>query len=128
MKNVEEFVEKEVEIEFMEKECAVHFPFKIFVERSDNFQETESLFFDDGMVSCYRLFSQYKKDGARRIYMSIDFAKGAEMKKDYVMIFTYENGEINLFAIPYNDEGEILDRIEDSPRLSMIRKDFEKYL
>ena len=129
MKNVDEFVEKVVKIEFIEDfGCAGHYPFQLFVEKEDESFEMDALLFEGDVTSCYNLFAKHKNEGARRIYMSLDFPKGGEIESDYVVVFIFENGGINLFAIPYSDDCEMLDRIEDSPRLTKSKQDFEKYL
>lgn len=130
MKTVEEFVELMVKIDFIEdSKCYGHYPFQLFVETKDGKFEINALALGGDVASCYRRFAEYKKNDAKRIYLSLDFPKCGDINEDYVVIFSFENGVIDLFAIPYKvEDGEVLDYIKDSTQLYNIKSDFESFL
>jgi hypothetical protein len=130
MKTVEEFVKKMVKIEFIEdSNCFGHYPFQLLCENKDGGFEINALALGGDVDSCYRKFAKYKKEGAKRIYLSLDFPKGGDIENDYVVIFTFENNKVELFAIPYEiNGGKILDIIKDSTQLDFIKSDILSYL
>jgi len=130
MKTIEEFVKLMVKIDFIEDEkCYGHYPFQLFVETKDNKFEINALALGGDVASCYRRFAEYKNNGAKRIYLSLDYPKGGDIDDDYVAIFSFEDGVINLFAIPYKvEDGKVLDYIKDSTQLDRIKSDFESFL
>ena len=129
MKTVEEFVKSMVKIEFIEdSECYGHYPFQLFAETKDGKFEMNTLALGGDVESCYGKFSEYKSNDAKRMYMSLDFPKGGDIKDDFVAIFSFENGDINLFAIPYNvEDGKILDIIKISEHLDYIKTQLIDY-
>jgi len=130
MNTVEEFVESMVKIDFIENSnCYGHYPFQLFVETKDNKFEINALALGGDVASCYRRFAEYKNNGAKRVYLSLDFPKGGDINNDYVAIFSFEDGVFDLFAIPYNiEDGEVLDYIKDSAQLNNIKSNFEGFL
>ena len=123
MKTIEEFINKMVRIEFIEdSNCFGHYPFQLFCENKDGDFEINALSLGGDVASCYRRFAEYKKQNAKRIYLSLDFPKGGDIDNDYVAIFTLENNEINLFAIPYEiEDGKKFDTIFNSTQLDLIK-------
>lgn len=130
MKTVEEFVKTMVRIDFVENsECFGHFPFQLLAETKDGKLEINALALGGDVAACYRRFAKYKNSGAKRVYMSLDFPKGGDIKDDYVAIFSFENNEINLFAIPYKTkDGTTLDYIKTSDHLDKIKADLVSFL
>ena len=130
MKTVEEFVKSMVKIEFIEdSNCFGHYPFQLLCENKDGGLEINALALGGDVASCYRRFAEYKKDGAKRIYLSLDFPKGGDIENDYVAIYTFENDKINLFAIPYEiEEGKRFDVIKNSEQLDLIKQQMMTYL
>jgi len=130
MKTIEEFVELMVKIDFIEdSECYGHYPFQLFVETKDNKFEISALALGGDVASCYRRFAEYKNNDAKRIYLSLDFPKDGDIDEDYVAIFSFEDGVVNLFAIPYKaEDGEVLDYITESAQLDELKSQFESFL
>jgi hypothetical protein len=130
MKTLEEFITSMVKIEFVEdSNCFGHYPFQLFCENKDSEFEINALLLGGDVESCYRRFSDYKKDDAKRIYLSLDFPSGGDIENDFVAIFSLENNEVNLYAIPYEtEEGKTFDMIKNSSQLDMIKSQFLSYL
>jgi len=125
MKTVESFIKSLVKIEFIEdSNCFGHYPFQMFVENKDSTYELHSLALGGNVDSCYKRFAAHKKQSSKRIYLSLDFPKGGDIENDFVTIFTFENNEIGLFAIPYSKNGETLDIIKNSTHLDLIKSEF----
>lgn len=125
MKTVEEFINTMVKIEYIEQSnCFGHYPFQLFAETKDGGHEMNALALGGDVKACYERFLEYERAGAKRIYLSLDFPKGGDMNKDFVAIITLEDGEIDIFAIPYNvDDGDQFNRIEKSEQLNKIELD-----
>jgi len=130
MKNVEEFVATMVKIDIIEDSNSYgHYPFQLYVELEDGNIEMNALALGGDVASCYKRFAKYKKEKAKRIYLSLDFPKGGDIENDFIAIFSYENGEINLYAIPYLlENGEVLQTIIESVQLSKILEQFKHYV
>jgi len=130
MKTVEEFVKTMVKIEFIEdSNCFGHYPFQLFCENKDGGFEINALALGGDVSSCYRRFSEYKKQNAKRIYLSLDFPKGGDIDNDYVAIYAFENNELSLFAIPYEiKDGKTFDTIKNSTQLDLIRTQMLSHL
>ena len=130
MKTVEEFIKSMVNIEFIEdSNCFGHYPFQLLCENNEGGLELNALALGGGVASCYRRFAEYKNNGAKRIYLSLDFPKGGDIENDFVAIFTYENNKIELFAIPYEiEEGKTFDRVTNSDHLDKIKAQMKTYL
>lgn len=130
MNTVEEFVKTMVKIEFIEdSNCFGHYPFQLFCENKDGGFEINALALGGDVSSCYRRFSEYKKQNAKRIYLSLDFPKGGDIDNDYVAIYAFENNELSLFAIPYEiKDGKTFDTIKNSTQLDLIRTQMLSHL
>ena len=125
--NTEEFVRTMVKIEFLESSnCFGHYPFQLLCENKDGGMELNALALGGDVDSCYRRFVQYKKQEAKRIYLSLGFPSGGDIEHDFVAIFVFENNEINLFAIPYEiEEGKMFNRIAESSHLDRIKAELQ---
>lgn len=130
MKSVEEFVSSMVKVEFIEdSHCFGHYPFQLFAETKDGKYEINALALGGNVASCYKRFAHYKNNNANRIYLSLDFPKGGDIQNDFVAIFSFENNEIKLQAIPYQlSDGEILQGIKESQHLKSIMSQFVDFL
>jgi len=130
MKSVEEFMKIMVKIEFIEDSGSFgHYPFQLFCENKGGGFEINALALGGDVASCYRRFSEYKKQDAKRIYLSLDFPKGGDIENDFVAIFSFEDGELKLFAIPYKTEdGKTFDTIKNSSHLEYIKNQALSYL
>lgn len=128
MKNVQNFVTNLATIDYVEQsECYGHYPFQMFAETSDSKFELNALALGGDVRSCYLRFKMYFEQKAKRIYMSLDFPKGGDIKNDFVCIFCYEDGKLELLAIPYDVEtGEKYNQIKESTQLDLIAKEFSK--
>ena len=122
MKTIEEFLESLVRIELIEdSKCFGHYPYQLFCEKNDGSSEINAIAI--GQVSLvYNRFALHKKNGAKRIYLSVDFPAGGDIHNDFVAIFSFENDLLSVFAIPYdNTNGEIFDVITQSTQLDLIK-------
>ena len=127
MKNVKEFVEQLVKIELMDgEECYGHYPFLLFVETSDGKFEMNALALGGDVESCYNRAKKYFNEGAKKVFMSLDFPESIDINNDFVCIYSIVDGEFDVYAIPYNFEtGEIYDEIHESEILDKILEDFK---
>jgi hypothetical protein len=130
MKSVKEFVKLMVKVEFIEdSNCFGHYPFQLFAEMDDGKNEINALALGGDVKSCYKRFSHYKKNNAKRIYLSLDFPKGGDMENDFVAILSFENNETKLHAIPYQvSDGKILKAVEESEHLDNIKSQLQKFI
>jgi hypothetical protein len=84
MKNVEEFVATMVKIDIIEDSNSYgHYPFQLYVELEDGKSEMNALALGGDVASCYKRFAKYKKENAKRIYLSLDFPKGGDIENDF---------------------------------------------
>jgi len=129
MKTVKEFVDSMVKVEFVESSnCFGHYPFQIFVETKDGELEIDVLALGGDVVSCYKTFFKHKRSDAKRIYLSLDFPSGGDIDNDFVAIFSFENNEFKLYAIPYLlSDGSLLPEIYESDQLKKILSEFKRF-
>lgn len=129
MKNVKEFVNQLVKIDFMEdEECYGHYPFQLFAETSNGDFEMNSLALGGDVASCYNRVKKYLKEGAQKIFMSLDFPGSKDIEHDFVCIYSIVDGEFDVYAITYDTEtGDIYDEIHKGELLDKILEDF-KYI
>lgn len=130
MKNLEEFIESLVKIEYIENSnCFGHYPFQMFVETNDGNFELNSLALGGDVEACYNRFAHYIINKAKRVYLSLDFPQGGDITNDFVAIFSFENGEINIIAIPYQEsDGKSFEIIKESKHLDVIKSQLIKHL
>lgn len=129
MKTVKEFVDGMVKIDLLEDyECYGHYPFQLLVEAEDGHLEMNALALGGDVAACYRRVSTYFKEGAKKIFMSLDFPANGDIEKDFVCIFSIVDGNFEIYAIPYSVEtGEKYEEIHKSELLDKIMEDF-KYI
>lgn len=127
MKNVQDFVKQLVKVDYVEQsDCYGHYPFSMFVETKDSKFEINALALGGDVAACYRRFKKYLQENAKRVYLALDFPSGGDIKNDFVCVFSFENEEFDVFAIPYKTEdGEILPQIKESEQLNKILADFK---
>ena len=127
MKDINTFIDDMVDITPMDAgDCFGHYPFKLLSEDSDGKLSIGALALGGDVKACYDVFKKCLVDGAKRVYMSVDFPGGGDIEHDFVAVFQYENGEVIVLAIPYNTKtGETFDRISESVLLSRIKKEFK---
>lgn len=130
MENVKEFVDKLVKIEYLDdSNCFGHYPFQLFVETNDGKFEMNALALGGDVISCYKRFRKYLKEDSKKIFMSLDFPSGGDIKNDFICIFSAVDGIIDIYAIPYNTEnGEKYEEIHTSDLLSEISDQFKNIL
>lgn len=127
METVKEFVESVVKIDLLEDyNCYGHYPFQLVVETKDGHLEMNALALGGDVASCYRRVSKYLKEGATKVFMSLDFPANDDIEKDFVCIFSVVNGNFDIYAIPYSVEtGEKYEEIHKSTLLDKILVDFK---
>jgi hypothetical protein len=109
--------------------CFGHYPFQLFCENKSGDFEMGSLALGGDVASCYRVFGKHIKGDAKRVYLSLDFPKGGDIENDYIAIFTFENGVINVFAIPYDTEdGKTFDIVKNGSQIDLMKKQMNFYL
>ncbi len=126
MENIKDFVKQLVKIDYAEQWGGFgHYPFQLYAETEGGQAEMNALALGGNVNACYLRFRKYLKEGAKRIYMSLDFPKGGDIENDFVCVFSYENAEHQIFAIPYETEGgKTFPQIKESSLLSKILGDF----
>lgn len=105
MKDLKEFVEKLVKIEFLDHCNSFGFyPFQMWIEHKDEKSTFASLDLGGDIRAVYKAFADYYKEDSKRIYLAVDFPAGGDINNDFVCVIGYEKQEITLYAIPYNTE------------------------
>ena len=130
MKDLKEFEDKLVKIEFIDH-CQSYgmYPFQMFIEHKDGKFTLAYLDLGGDIASVYQVFNDYFKHNPKRIYLAVDFPASNEIKNDFVCIFIYQNGNIMVYAKPYNSEtGELLPDILQSNLLNNIERDLSNFL
>jgi len=124
MKNVLDFKNSMVKIEFIEQRgCFGHYPFQLFAEKADGTNELGALLLGGNVKECYQLFSIHVNNGAKRVYMSLDFPAGGDISNDFVVIFEYNDHGLSLTAFPYSEmNGEYFEVVTESAHLLSIKK------
>jgi hypothetical protein len=129
MNTVNEFVNQLVKIDIMEDgQSYGHYPFSGIIEDSNGKISILALALGGDVLSVYKTIGKSIIDGAKKAYFSLDFPPNEELKTDFVAVYSYENEEYNIFAIPYDvKNGETFDRIHDNVLLATILDQF-KYI
>jgi len=127
MKNTKEFVEQFVKIELIENEdCYGHYPFQLFVEKNDGKFDINALALGGDVESCYKRVQKYFKEGAKKLFMSLDFPASQDIENDFVCIYSIVDGEFEVYAIPYDPEtGDTYEEIHKCEMLDKILEDFK---
>ncbi len=130
MKDVKEFVEKLVHIEYINSsESYGHFPFQMFTEESDGTFNFSALAVGGIIQRQYNFVKEKVKNKSKRIYLSLDFPAGDDIERDFVCVFSIEDGKFENFAIPYDPStGEKFEPIKESNHLSAILEQFKKFV
>jgi len=127
MKDLNEFIEKLVEIRFVEGSNAFgHYPFQLYVELLDGKVEMNALLLGGNVKSVYNRVKQYVLKGFKRLYLSVDFPAVLDIEHDFVCAFSIENDKLTILAIPYDTEtGDIFERITNSKALTTLLQEFK---
>ena len=130
MKNLKEFVEKLVKIEFIDHCNAFGFyPFQMYVEDQAGKATMCALDLGGDIRAVYKAFSDFYKENPKRIYLAVDFPANMDISNDFVCIIGYELEEFTIYAIPYNTEnGETFSNIRDAEILNKIHEDLSKFI
>lgn len=130
MKNLKEFVEKLVKIEFLDH-CNTFgfYPFQMYVEHQDEKATLCALDLGGDVRAVYKAFADFYNEPAKRIYLAVDFPATGDVINDFVCVIGYENEGMTLYAIPYNVEtGDTFSEIRDSETLNLIHDDLGKFM
>lgn len=124
MKNVNDFKEKLVKIEYVESSgCYGVYPFPAFVETKEGETELLSLAFGGNSRLVYDVIQKKLNEGSKRIYFALDFPTILDIDKDFVVVISISNKLEEAFAIPYdNATGETFEIIRESEILNNIIK------
>ena len=130
MNNINDFIKTLVSIDKIEGTNDFgHYPFQALSESKDGEITISTLALGGDVISCYKIFKKQRTEGATKMYMSLDFPAGGDIKDDFVMVFSYENKELSKIAIPYNIKtGERLDPITESNHLEKIFNNFKSVI
>jgi hypothetical protein len=130
MKDLKEFVEKLVKIEFLDHCNSFGFyPFQMWIEHKDEKSTFASLDLGGEIRAVYKAFADYYKEDSKRIYLAVDFPANMDITNDFVCIIGYESQEFTLYAIPYNPEtGQTFSDIRDADILDKIHSDLMLFL
>lgn len=130
MKDLKEFAEKLVKIEYLDHCNAFGFyPFQMYVEHKDENTTICSLDLGGDVRAVYKAYADFFKEAAKRIYLALDFPSGMDISNDFVCVIGYENLEFTIYAIPYNTEtGETFSEIRDAEILNRIHADLSLFI
>lgn len=130
MKDLKEFAEKLVKIEYLDHCNAFGFyPFQMYVEHKDEKATICSLDLGGDVRAVYKAYADFFKEAAKRIYLALDFPASEDIVNDFVCIIAYEKEEFLIYAIPYNTEnGETFSEIRDAEILNRIHDDLGKFI
>lgn len=132
MKDLKEFVDQLVKIEFLDHcQSFGFYPFQMWVEHKDEKNTFASLDLGGDIRAVYKAFTDYYKEDSKRIYLAVDFPGNINMgmKNDFVCVIGYELQEFTLYAIPYNPEtGETFPEIKEADILNKIHSDLMLFL
>ncbi len=130
MKDLKEFAEKLVKIEYLDHCNAFGFyPFQMYVENQEEKATMCALDLGGDIRAVYKAFSDFYKENPKRIYLAVDFPAGMDIINDFVCVVAYEKEEFLIYAIPYNTEnGETFSEIRDAEILNRIHDDLGKFI
>ena len=130
MKDLKEFVEKLVKIEFLEHCNAFGFyPFQMWIEPKDGKSTFASLDLGGDVRAVYKAFAEYHKEDPQRIYLAVDFPAVGDIINDFVCVIGYDNDGFTIYAIPYNVEnGDTFSIITDAEILDKILDDLGLFI
>lgn len=123
---LEEFVTNLVTVDYKEDAKAFgHFPFQMISEDSEEGLIIGALLLQDVREVYAAIKTQLIKKNTTKVFFSVDFPAMLDIKNDFIVVFSIENKEVKLFAIPYNTEtGELYDRVYQSRVLDHILDNF----
>lgn len=126
MKDLQGFIKSMVKIDYLEDFGAYgHYPFQLVSEDTEGKMTIGALLLGGDVEACYSTFAKQIKNGDKRVYLSVDFPAGGDIDKDFVAVFSYENEEYSLLAIPYNiEDGSVDEQITESETLVEIKAQF----
>jgi hypothetical protein len=130
MKNLKEFVDKLVKIEYLDHCNAFGFyPFQMYVEDKEEKATLCALDLGGDIRAVYKAFADFFKENPKRIYLAVDFPANMDITNDFVCIIGYEKEEFTLYAIPYGIEtGATFSEIRDAKILNKIHDDLSKFI
>lgn len=130
MKNLTEFVDKLVKIEFLDHCNAFGFyPFKMYIDKPLEKPTICALALGGDIRAVYTAFADHFKQNPKRIYLAVDFPANMDIVNDFICVIGYENEEFTLYAIPYNSEtGESFSEIRDAEILNKIHDDLSMFI
>lgn len=122
MKDINNFIRSMVRIDYQEEHGGYgHYPFHLMEESHDGKLTIAALVLEGSVLKYYLTFKKHLISTPKRIYMSLDFPSGGDIESDFVAIFSFEDGEYGIRALPYNRQtGERLEEIKSSKHLDMI--------
>lgn len=127
--NINKFTESIVRIDEIEElGCFGHYPFQLHIERPDGKFEMAALALN-GINEVQKAVEKLLVKGFKKAFLSLDYPPMAEIKTDFVAVFTFENDTTSLIAIPYSVEtGERLPVIEKSDILDKLKQEMIDHL
>ena len=130
MKDLKEFAEKLVKIEYLDHCNAFGFyPFQMYVEHKDEKATICSLDLGGDVRAVYKAYADFFKLNPKRIYLAVDFPANMDITNDFVCVIGYEKEEFLIYAIPYNTEtGETFSEIRDAEILNRIHDDLSLFI
>jgi len=129
MDTVNEFVKRHVLIEYIESSgCYGLYPFQLYVEKLDGQEVIGALALGGNVLAVYQTVSKYIKEGAKKLYLAVDFPATLDIKEDFVAVFSVEDKEVKVFAIPYTNNGEQLPLVLTGRALDGILSNFKAYV
>ena len=130
MKNLKEFVDQLVKIEFLDHCNAFGFyPFQMFVEDKEEKVSLCALDLGGEIGKVYQAFAEYYKEKPKRIYLAVDFPAVGDIESDFVCIIAAEKDVFTINALPYSpNTGEQFTAITKSITLDKILTDLGHFI
>lgn len=127
MNTIQDFITNLVKVEYIEDNSAYgHYPFQLFVETNDGKFDMNALYLGGDIAAVYRRVKLYVNCGAKKIFLSVDFPAGADIKSDFIAVFSIINGELDSLAIPYNPlTGIVYNQLQNTAMMIMINSQFK---
>ena len=107
MKDLKEFAEKLVKIEYLDHCNAFGFyPFQMYVEHKDEKATICSLDLGGDVRAVYKAYADFFKEDAKRIYLALDFPSGMDISNDFVFNYMAFGEEgLEALIIAYKEAG-----------------------
>jgi len=126
-----EFVETQVNIDFINDVSYGHYPFQLRCTSEDNTKNVMAALALNRIEMVLDEVNQYNQKGYDEILFSMDFPRGGDMESDFLLIVSIKENILKVIAIEYNPETGDVTRLvneEDSEFLADFITNIRKRL